>query len=196
MRKNIFLFLGMFWMLTASFAGDLVFFVRDSSDEAVKELVLNSPEIINKTADLVDDNHHIEATLLWAAVEFSRYDLAEFLLEQGADTEIGYIPSNSTPLLFAAGYSSAEMVELLLKYGANPNARNNTGRLPLFETVVHFRHPDDFDDAVRIVEMLTQCTTIEIDDFLTTESLITGGDPAVEKQKAELLSMIKAKYGL
>jgi ankyrin repeat protein len=43
----------------------------------------------------------------------------------------------NTPLMIAASTNNIKIVELLLKYGANPNINNYSNRTPLFEAVYH-----------------------------------------------------------
>ena len=63
-------------------------------------------------------------------------EIAEFLLRQGANPNLlhhwpGKCPTYDTPLTCAVRWRSYTTVKLLLKYGADPNAPDNDGELPL-----------------------------------------------------------------
>ncbi|CAE8700512.1 unnamed protein product [Polarella glacialis] len=58
------------------------------------------------------------------------YKLAFFLLQHGARHDL-VSHSGNTPLHEAAFNASAQVVKLLLTFGADPNAGNNAGRTPL-----------------------------------------------------------------
>ena len=75
-------------------------------------------------------------TPLGIAVVASNVSLAEVLLENGADPEIGFIRKGTeVPLLFSAvsNESNPRMLELLLRYGASPNNKLQTDANPLYE---------------------------------------------------------------
>ncbi|MEE0930884.1 MAG: ankyrin repeat domain-containing protein [Acutalibacteraceae bacterium] len=63
------------------------------------------------------------------AMDSSSYDIMKLLLENGADIEYKF---RGNPYLIRAVYSKdVQAVELLLEYGANPNATNSDGFTPL-----------------------------------------------------------------
>jgi ankyrin repeat protein len=84
-------------------------------------------------------------TALHLAVNTGRYEIARFLLEDcyanpspWADRsgypinfEEGVPPSLDTPLHDAVGHGDARMIALLLRHGADPTLRNDSGQTPL-----------------------------------------------------------------
>ncbi len=65
---------------------------------------------------------------------FGHFDVAEFLIENGADVNL---PSNNSfkvaPIHSACAISNFAIAELLLKNGANPNSAQQAGITPLHE---------------------------------------------------------------
>ena len=66
-------------------------------------------------------------TALMYAVKSEDCQLVRFLLENKAGTEVTYHREGKTPLMEAAFNHQVAIVELLLKYGANPNTTNKIG---------------------------------------------------------------------
>jgi ankyrin repeat protein len=91
-------------------------------------------DILKKTiAGGADINQQAQSgrTALTFAAGNNNMEVAEYLLQSGADTEI---PENygRTPLLWVARENgNAEMAALLIKYGADVNARDRFGDTPL-----------------------------------------------------------------
>ena len=56
--------------------------------------------------------------------------MVRYLLEQGADRDKKDVDGN-TPLHDAASYGHLEIAMLLMSYGADLNAKNNDGQLPI-----------------------------------------------------------------
>ena len=82
-------------------------------------------------------------TVLHTAVENGFQAVAETLLQHHANVNAPFPPSNGgeTPLHLAVLKSYPNLVNLLLKYGADINATNGSGRTPLFHAINHSR-PD------------------------------------------------------
>ena len=75
--------------------------------------------------------------------------LIKTLLEAGAhpdDNSEGHV----TPLMIAVQYDSPQTVQMLLNHGANPLAKDDSGKCP-----IHFLDSDD-SDGFKIVEMLLE----------------------------------------
>ena len=78
-----------------------------------------------------ENGHSVLAGLCYATSIFnthgtSQRDCIQLLLENGADVESGYTPSHETPLHHATapmGNEHLEVIDLLLRYGANPNSK-------------------------------------------------------------------------
>src|SRR5712691_8686627 len=64
------------------------------------------------------------------AVHKNALGTAEVLLERGADINRGG-PEGMTPLMMAAGYGNDDMVDLLLRHGADPHLRTKDGTTAL-----------------------------------------------------------------
>jgi hypothetical protein len=90
----------------------------------------NNETLLHLLADLAD------------SFDYSTHDnqviLAKQLIEHGANVNAVSVPKNETPL-HAACYSGSvtnlDFLELLLKNGADPNARDRTGNTPLMFTL-------------------------------------------------------------
>lgn len=83
-------------------------------------------EAINTTVD-VNARERSGRSLLDQALEKNRFELAKFLVNNGADVESPY---NGMSLLYYAVQSDQkEKVRFLLENGASPNCRNKKGLL-------------------------------------------------------------------
>ncbi|MEM9543606.1 MAG: protein kinase [Cyanobacteria bacterium P01_E01_bin.42] len=69
--------------------------------------------------------------LLQCALVGDRFEIAELLLDRGINAESAQTPGRVTPLHIAAGKSTTELVDDLLRQGADPNARDEYNRSPL-----------------------------------------------------------------
>lgn len=85
-------------------------------------------------------------TFLHKAIYHELYDVAEFLLEKGASTELQDL-DGYTPLQLAAHEGYTEMVKLLIIYGANCQDKN------LIELV-----PDDKPELKAFLSLTIACT--------------------------------------
>lgn len=74
-------------------------------------------------------------TLLHFAVKCQLLNLAAWLLSKGIDADVGdHIKNTALMISCQFGCENEEMVDLLLKYGANPNIFNRFGNLPIHFT--------------------------------------------------------------
>ena len=70
-------------------------------------------------------------------VRSANIEIVTALLKAGGDVNVKTSPAGQTPLMWAVGVSkphAAEVVKLLLRMGANPNARDEINRSPLHHT--------------------------------------------------------------
>jgi uncharacterized protein len=97
------------------------------------------------------DNEH-GLTALGVAAHYGHMEIVELLLNFGADinsisnSKVSYIPSNTALHAGIAGKASKELVEFLLKQGANVNQPDSSGHTPL--------HIAAFDGSEEIVSLL------------------------------------------
>ncbi len=104
-------------------AWKLALAVKNENKKKIENIVVKEPQLLN-----YQDPKYGATLLLWS-VGNEKYKSAETLLKCGADPNIATTTYGETPLFLAAGYSwvdyaakkDAKYVELLLKYGANPN---------------------------------------------------------------------------
>ncbi len=96
---------------------------------------------------------------LLAALSEGRVDVAELLLEHGAEVNRRDKNSNNqTPLLLAMDWGWFEIVRILLEHGADASAENNKGKTPLHllsENRIH-----DEGDALDLIWLLLNHGTV------------------------------------
>ena len=97
-------------------------------------------EDLSRTLDTIVRRGTIHATLpdenftaLHYAVCLGLTDVAEMLLQHGADPNALLEPSSQRPLWWACRWDQPESIRLLLKYGANPDDIDAQGTTCLFE---------------------------------------------------------------
>jgi hypothetical protein len=95
----------------------------------------------------------LEDTPLTYAIE-SRSDtkLAEFLLKNGADIEV--FQRNETPLMKAAFWAKVKKTSLLLKFGANPNARNKSNLTAMYFLFFGLEEETRLERARQVADLL------------------------------------------
>ena len=98
--------------------------VRDGNIEDVKTLILNGAEI--NSMDVSN-----RTPLGWAVFK-NHILIAKLLLQNGADVNMGHGGTIfNTPLHVAAGFGCLEMVEMLIRKGAEIEAKDYLARTPL-----------------------------------------------------------------
>ena len=98
--------------------------VRDGNIENVKTLILNGAEI--NSMDLSNNTPSD-----WAVFK-NQIMIAKLLLQNGADVNMGHGGTIfNTPLHVAAGFGCLEMVEMLIRKGADIEAKDYLARTPL-----------------------------------------------------------------
>ncbi len=98
--------------------------IKSGDDEKVMHFLNAGKDRINKYyfGDRI--------TLLSESIRHKRADLVKYLLENGADADMSV--QNMTPLMLAIQVGEQEIINLLIKDGANINALNKQRRTPLF----------------------------------------------------------------
>lgn len=88
----------------------------------------------------VDVRDQAGRTALSHSAEIGNFEITELLLKEGAlvstrqySLSISHRDSGKSPIHWAAMKGHKHIVELLLQYGANPNARTTSGRTPAQE---------------------------------------------------------------
>ena len=82
--------------------------------------------LVESGADLNDFNED-GVSILDYAIMYNRIDLVKKVLEEGFDVNKTYRPSRFTPLMGAVCYGRGEIARMLLKMGANKEARDTKG---------------------------------------------------------------------
>jgi len=77
--------------------------------------------------------------LLAYSIKYEKNNIFNYLLNNGAD--VNKECDNQTPLMVAARYGKAEMGKVLLKKGANKNAKNSKGQTAK-DFSVQYKHPE------------------------------------------------------
>jgi uncharacterized protein len=105
-------------------------FAAEGGNTNLINLFLEKGNPLNATMDM-------GASVFYFTVSKRHFEAAKLLLEKGADPNLYRPPYNYprlfTPLAQAIYYEDREMVELLLKYGADVNAPDNTGAPSYFQ---------------------------------------------------------------
>lgn len=111
-------------MPLAMAGSDLTAAVESGNFKQVKELVMNATESIN-------EKDESGSAPLHAAANSNQLEIAEYLLELGADIEIRNQYGRSPLLCVAFMTGSVEMASLLIEHGADVNAADVQGATPL-----------------------------------------------------------------
>lgn len=134
-----------------------------STFKSVVRLLLNLGLNINET-----DNHHNTPLFTFITEDIYWDDLIEILLQFGA--HVGTVVNGRTPLHKACGYVNRRVVSLLLKHGANVEARDNRGQTALHEVLLAVYQWEEWEkweelDRLEIVkELIKYGSNIEAKD--------------------------------
>ncbi len=109
--------------------------LRGSTPSSEAEEVKHIQEMIRNSPDLINARDENGLRPLHKAASKGQVQVAQFLLESGADPNLGGGAAQNIsgwkPLHFAAGNGHKAMVDLLMKYKADVNGRANRGDTPL-----------------------------------------------------------------
>ncbi len=95
--------------------------IRSKDTDALVEAVEGGSVEVN----FMDD---VGQTLLNWAAAFGTHEMVEFLCQRGADVNKG---QRSSSLHYAACFGRPQIARVLLRYGANPDLRDEDGKTPL-----------------------------------------------------------------
>jgi ankyrin repeat protein len=110
--------------------GDPMQAVKEGKIAVVRELLAANPSL---AGEMVELGGGFRGTLLLVAAVNGRREVAELLIEKGADVNAAMTKSNVTPLHAAAQYGHTSIAELLIAKGAHVNAKTITDSTPLHE---------------------------------------------------------------
>lgn len=99
---------------------------RNPSPVIVEDLITSGGIDVNYS----DHDHHGE-TALHIACKYNHVEVAEFLLSNDADPEIGELVFGWTPIFIAANEGFTRLVKLLLEFGAKVDTVDDSGWLPM-----------------------------------------------------------------
>ena len=85
-------------------------------------------ESIDSGASSIDYMDDVGQTLLNWAAAFGTQEMVEFLCQKGADVNKG---QRSSSLHYAACFGRPQIAQVLLRFGANPDLRDEDGKTPL-----------------------------------------------------------------
>jgi len=165
-------------------------FVSESSDEVVVKHVLSNLQDVNRQYPPARE------TLLIAAVNDGRIELARFLLENGADPNISGWGGISA-LRLAAGNGNHRLVKLLLDFNAEPNMRTNHLEPAIICTVCELNfssahNRNYYENALKVIDLLAPKTSIEKSDLSLPARVIQREEnPELKLQQIKLLEIIK-----
>lgn len=114
--------------------------IEDMNIEMVKLLLENGANISHKVRRSVFFGHEAEINALFCYIRKSTFNdeggILKLLVDHGAQVDAPEGPNQMTPLVFAILSDKGQIVEELLKNGANPNARSVfDGATPLASAV-------------------------------------------------------------
>lgn len=117
------LFASNFFYLFSLLSRTLIAACTDNDVNAVRRLLVEG----NSLNDATDDGD----SLLSLACSAGYYELAQVLLAMSAQVEDRGQKNDCTPLMEAASAGHIEIIELLIRHGADVNAQSSTGNTPL-----------------------------------------------------------------
>lgn len=126
------------------------FYLRRRNRKKLRRLLTKYRYLLNSTHSM----------LVYRAV-WQFHNMLSWLLEQGVHPDCKMSPTDGTPLMHAAADGNLEALSLLLKHGANPNARNENNEVPLGYALSY----DQWEAARFLLEHAADVNGIERDDM-------------------------------
>lgn len=145
-----------------------------SNDAEIARLFLQSSDAIKDYINQMDSinirHEPCKMTILDHAVVNGNYEIAEYLLQRGAEPNSRWA-SRDTSLHAATEAGDVAMARLLLLFGADPAAKNNVQFTPFVRAVSCFRYRDDAEFARKIaaIKLLLPLTTFGSEDLKRME---------------------------
>ena len=140
----------------------------------------------------INAHDNLQSSALALAISYGRTATARYLIEKGANIELG--KGDITPLMLAAQFHDPAAVKMLLGKGANIKARDDRGRTALIRAVrqippAHWSHR--FAEYIETIEILCQkgsdleaaddqgrtalLTAVRLQNFSTAEFVVEKG---------------------
>ncbi|KAK7491166.1 hypothetical protein BaRGS_00017603 [Batillaria attramentaria] len=161
--------------------------------QALEEGDVSLPAIATLLDSGVSVNTQIDhASILYCAITKKQPAIVEFLLDQGANIQLGYF--TETPLHLAAAMGDLCTVSVLLARGAKVNARNHNGCTPLWNAVR--------GGHLQVIEHLLGQDNIDVDcpcddtfllRYCECTSRTTALSLAVQNQNADVVRALLSK---
>ena len=128
----------------------------------------------------IRDQHRSGSTALMYAIVLERFDIAQLLLENGADVDIRE-ENGQTMLINVASQGHVDRAKMLLEYGANVDHQSKNGSTALIGAA--------FNGHIEIVKLLLE---YKADVNLRNEYGKTAIDYAREEGHVEIVNVLKA----
>lgn len=161
--------------------------IRHGDIEAVRAAISKNVTVVNEVYNAKSPKKDIGQSLLQVAIKCGEFEIIDFLLEKGADSDFmedpALVPPHSVCMsvlhdaiigVFAAlcykQYSHSEkyinLVKILLENGANPNRKTSSGVLPIGTAVNQAEMILERENAYPDIQEITKKRLFETLDLL------------------------------
>ncbi len=124
---------------------------------------------------------------IFLAIQDNRIEAVEKLITTGTDVNMrGDDENKSTPLMSAVTWGTPEMVELLLRKGANPNLTDTYNHTPLMMAIL-FRT----EDEINVVKIVRALLAAGADKTIASTDGKTVYEMAVDNRYPEVAELLK-----
>ncbi len=113
---------------------DVVYAIRRHDLLKLETMIQQRPDLVNKEFAYKEPNASdiTNAYLLYVAVIENSLPIVKFLINKGANINLGASNGSSSPLYGASKYSHLTIAQYLIEHGADVNKVNNMGSTPLY----------------------------------------------------------------